>query len=60
MNTVDLIACMKLMFIFTTYIDIEYIYWECRGSISKFLNSSLHESLGLELVMILITLFFLI
>ena len=33
------------------------IYWEYKGSISKFLNSSLQESLILEYVMILITLF---
>ena len=33
------------------------MYWEYKGSISNFLNSSLHESLVLELVMILVTLF---
>ena len=38
-------------------IDSEKIYWEYKGSVSNFLNSSLHESLILEFVMILITLF---
>ena len=36
---------------------MERVYWEYNGSISSFLNSSLHESLILEFVIILIALF---
>ena len=45
---------------FITNIDIEKIYWGYKGSISNILNSYLHESLILELVMILITLFWIL
>ena len=54
MNTVNLIIRMKCVCFFITNIDMERIYLEYNGSISSFLNSSLHESLILEFVMILI------
>jgi len=57
---VDLIICINKCLFFITNIDIEKIHWEYKGSISNFFNSSLHDSLILEIVIILITLFWIL
>jgi hypothetical protein len=55
----DLIICSKYgkSLLFTVNMDREKMYCEYKGNISNLLNSSLHESLVLECVIILITLF---
>ena len=51
----DYLYKISVCFFSITNTDIEKIHREYKGSISNFLNISLHESLILEFVMILIT-----